>query len=309
MRLVQARSITFDKRQPFFKEPTDNFDYVESGDRDDSGGYDSDDDGADAVAGPLVLPGPILACADGDGGTRDGGTTVQVVRDVQPAVLQIIYSEQPVQQPVEQPVQRPVEQPEQSTPRSGRVRRKPAWMEDYVLNDNFNNEAHLCMAAVVSSTDVPTSIQEALDDPNWKVAMKASSILWSTTKLGNLFQNQRTGKPSAASGICCQTRCRWRDRQVQGAICGKGVHSNLRSALQRDPLPNRATYISAIFMGNRSAAEVFGVPDGQQDGVLECSNRRGDLYAATGGVRECGRGRTTYGVPVAEIVVWAETVW
>ena len=92
---------------------------------------------------------------------------------MQPAVLQIIESEQPVQQPVEQPVQRPVEQPEQSTTRSGRVRRKSAWMEVYVLNDNFNTEAHLCMAAVVSSTDVPTNIQEALHDPNWKAAMKA----------------------------------------------------------------------------------------------------------------------------------------
>ena len=53
---------------------------------------------------------------------------VQGVDDVQPAVLQIIESEQPVQQPVEQPVQQPVEQPEQSTTRSGRVRRKSAWM-------------------------------------------------------------------------------------------------------------------------------------------------------------------------------------
>ena len=35
----------------------------------------------------------------------------------------------------------------------------------------------------------------------------------------------------------------------------------------------------------------------------------GDLQAATRGVRECGRGRTTDVVPVAEIVVWAETVW
>ena len=53
------------------------------------------------------------------------------------------------------------------------MRRKTAWMEDYVLNDNFNNENHLCMAARVSSTDVPASIREALDDPNWKAAMKA----------------------------------------------------------------------------------------------------------------------------------------
>ena len=45
-----------------------------------------------------------------------------------------------------------------------------------VLNDNFNNEAHLCMAAVVSSTSVPNSIQEALDDPNWKAAMKAEFV-------------------------------------------------------------------------------------------------------------------------------------
>ena len=70
---------------------------------------------------------------------------------MQPAVLQIIESEQPVQQPVEQP--------EQSTTRSGRVRRKPAWMKVYVLNENFKNEAHLCMAAVVSSTDIPSNIQ------------------------------------------------------------------------------------------------------------------------------------------------------
>ena len=70
MRLVQTRSITFDEGQPFFKEPTDKFDYVESGDRDDSGGYDSNDDGADGVAEPLVLPGPILPCADGDGGKK-----------------------------------------------------------------------------------------------------------------------------------------------------------------------------------------------------------------------------------------------
>ena len=68
-------------------------------------------------------------------------------------------------------MQRPVEQPEQLTTRSGRVRRKAAWMEDYVLDDNFNNEAHLCMAAVVSSTGVPSSIKEALDDPNWKAAI------------------------------------------------------------------------------------------------------------------------------------------
>ena len=166
---------------------------------------------------PWFYQDQFFSCADGDGGTRDGGTMVQGVDDVQPAVLQIIETEQPVQQPVEQPVQRPVEQPEQSTTRSGRVRRKPACMEDYVLNDNFNNQARFCMAAVVSSTDVPTSIHEAL--------------------------------------------------------------------------------------------EVFGVPDGHQDGVLECTNRRGDLHAATGWVRECGRGRTTVGVPVAEIVVWAETVW
>ena len=89
MRLVQTRSIT---------EPTDKFDYVESGDRDDSGGYDSDDDGADEVEDSLILQGPILACAGGDGGTtRDGGQMVQGVEDVQPAVLQIIESEQPVQ--------------------------------------------------------------------------------------------------------------------------------------------------------------------------------------------------------------------
>ena len=79
------------------------------------------------------------------------------------------------------------------------MRRKPACMEGCVFNDNFSKEAHLCMAAVVSSTDVPTNIQEALDDPNWKAAM--SSILRSTTKFGNLFQNQRTGRSSAASGI------------------------------------------------------------------------------------------------------------
>ena len=73
-----------------------------------------------------------------------------------------------------------------------------------------------------------------------------------------------------------------------------------------DLLPNRAAYISAIFMGNHSAAEVFGVPDRHQDGVLECTNERGDLHAATGGIRECGCGRTTDGVPVAGIVVWEE---
>ena len=54
---------------------------------------------------------------------------VQGVDDVQPAVLQIIESEQTVQQPVEQPVQQPVEQPEQSTTRSGRVRRKSVVMK------------------------------------------------------------------------------------------------------------------------------------------------------------------------------------
>ena len=37
MRLVQTSSITFDDGKPFFKEPTDKFDYVKSGDRDDSG--------------------------------------------------------------------------------------------------------------------------------------------------------------------------------------------------------------------------------------------------------------------------------
>ena len=203
MGLLQTRNITFDERQPFFKEPTDKFDYVESGDRDDSGGYHSDDDGADGVAEPLVLSGPILACADGDGGTRDGGTMVQGVDDVQPAVLQIIESEQPVQQPVEQSLQRPVEQPEQSTTRSGRVRQKLAWMEEYVLNDNFNKEAYLCIAALVSSTDVPTGIQEALDDPNWKAAMKAEFDSLVDNKFGNLFQNHRIriGSSSAASGI------------------------------------------------------------------------------------------------------------
>ena len=61
MRLVQTRSITFDEGQPFFKESTDEFDYIESGDPDDSGGYDFDDDGADRDAELLVLPGPILA--------------------------------------------------------------------------------------------------------------------------------------------------------------------------------------------------------------------------------------------------------
>ena len=96
MGLVQTRSITFDEGQPFFNEPTDKFDYVESGDRDDSKGYDSDDDGADGVAEPLVLPGPILARADGDGGVKDGGMMVQGGDDVQPTVLQIIESEQPV---------------------------------------------------------------------------------------------------------------------------------------------------------------------------------------------------------------------
>ena len=101
MRLVQTRSITFDEGQPFFIEPTDKFDHVESGDRDNIGVYDSDDDGADGVAEPLVLPIPISACADGDGGTRDGGTMVQGVDDVPPAVLQLIESEQPVQQPVD----------------------------------------------------------------------------------------------------------------------------------------------------------------------------------------------------------------
>ena len=122
----------------------------------------------------------------------------------------------------------------------------------------------------------------------------------------------KTGEPEDHQrqvAFCCQTLCIWRDPQVQGAVCGEGVYSNLRSGLKRDLLPNRATYISAMFMGNRSAAEVFGVSGGHQDGVLECTNRRGDLHAATGGVREFGRVRTTVGVPVAEIVVWAETVW
>ena len=76
MRLVQIRRITFDEGQPFFKETTDKFDYLNSGDRDDSGDYDSDDGGADGVAEPLVLPGPILACADGNGRTRDGGMMI-----------------------------------------------------------------------------------------------------------------------------------------------------------------------------------------------------------------------------------------
>ena len=54
---------------------------------------------------------------------------------------------------------------------------------------------------------------------------------------------------------------------------------------------------------------MFGVPDGHQGGVFECTNRRGDLHAATRGVRECRRRRMTDVVPVAEIVAWAETVW
>ena len=52
---------TFDEGQPFFKESTDKFDYVESGYRDDSGGYDFDDDGADRDAELLIVPGIILA--------------------------------------------------------------------------------------------------------------------------------------------------------------------------------------------------------------------------------------------------------
>ena len=42
-----------------------------------------------------------------------------------------------------------------------------------MLSTTTYKEVHLCIAAVVPSTDVPTSIQEALDDPNWKAALKA----------------------------------------------------------------------------------------------------------------------------------------
>ena len=253
MRLVQTLSITFDERQPFFKEPADKFDHVESGDRDDSWGYDSDDDGADGVAEPLVLPGPILPFAD-----EDGGTMVQGVNDVQPAVLQIIESEEPVQ--------RPLELLEQSTTRCGRVRLKPAWMEDYVLNDNFNKEAHLCIAAVVPSTDVPTSIQEALDDPNWKAALKA--------EFDSLVDNKNKELvPKAANRKIISGK--WHFVVKQGSdgeiLKYKGITQIFGMDYNRST-PQTCGLHLCNFMGNRSAAEVFGVPDRHQDGVLECTN-------------------------------------
>ena len=102
------------------------------------------------------------------------------------------------------------------------------------------------MAAVVSSTDVPNSIQEALDDPTWKAAVKGIRFSGRQQNLGTCSKTSEPEDHQRQVAFFCQTRCRWRDPQVQGAVCGEGVHSNLRSGLQRDILSNRATYISAI---------------------------------------------------------------
>jgi hypothetical protein len=71
-----------------------------------------------------------------------------------------------------------------------RARQRPAYLRDYVGGEAFDDEALMCQSAV-DIGGVPTNVQEAMQDPNWKQAMtdEYQSLnkngVWSLTSLPN----------------------------------------------------------------------------------------------------------------------------
>lgn len=185
MRLLQTRSVTFNEDEFYFNRLQDDLqpgtmeeDINDAAIISDSGGLDIDDD---ELPPEVKLQPTDIEVRE----TLETSTLVSQPLDL-PSTPEAVTTESDTTITVPPMTQQADVEPPRT--RSGRVQRKPAWMEDYLTGNQLDNETNLCMAAINSSDMVPRNATEALKDSNWEEAMQKEYDSLVSNKVWELVQ-------------------------------------------------------------------------------------------------------------------------